>query len=119
TILSNSDWQAPSQANLSRRLRPGRNELVASARNEGGPAAFLARLRFRTPDGSQHTIQTDETWEAALPGGEDWRPARVVGKYGDAPWGDPIGITPSREVVVQAEDLNLLPGFKAELLHVV
>jgi putative heme-binding domain-containing protein len=119
SVLSNSDWQSPSQANVTRRLRPGRNELRVEARNEGGPAAFLARLRFRTPDGRQFTIETDETWEAAISEEGEWRPARIVARYGDEPWGDPVGLTPSRSAVVQPQDIAIQPGFKVELLHVV
>lgn len=118
-VVRNSDWNTPSQANVTRRLRPGRNELVAEARNEGGPAGFLARLRYRTADGEQVTVETDAGWEAALPGGDDWRPAKVLARYGEDPWGDPVGLTPSRSLVAQPEDIQTLPGFRVELLHVV
>ncbi len=118
-VVNNEDWNSPSQANVSRRLQVGRNELLAQARNEEGPAGFLARLRYGTPDGRQVTIETDDAWEASAPGGTEWRPARVVAAYGSAPWGDPLGVTPARSLVVQPGDIQTLPGFKVELLHVV
>ncbi len=116
-VLTNRDWNAPSQANVTRRLKAGANEIVAEARNEGGPAGFLARLQYRTADGQQVIIETDETWEARVD--DAWKPARVIASYGSAPWGDPVGLTPDRSLVVQPEDIQLLPGFKAELIHVV
>lgn len=118
-VLKNSDWNTPSQANVGRRLKVGSNELRVEARNHDGPSGLLARLRYRTGEGRIETLESDASWEASLPGNSKWVPARVVARYGDAPWGDAVGLAPARTLVVQPEAIQHLPGFEIELLHVV
>jgi hypothetical protein len=42
--LTNPDWQLPMQANVTKVLRSGKNELRAEATNKGSAAGFLAVL---------------------------------------------------------------------------
>lgn len=124
-VVVNEDWSEPSKADVASKLKAGKNEIVAEATNKGGPAGFVARLRWVTADGKSGTLETDGSWTAGLSRNGDWKPAKVVGKYGEDPWGDPFGvgatggIAASKPLVPTPEELQALPGFKVELLHVV
>jgi putative heme-binding domain-containing protein len=118
-VLKNDDWGSPTRADITAQLRPGANLLRAEASNEGGPSGFLARLRLRTADDKENFLESDATWESRLPGEDAWKPAKAVGRYGDEPWGDPLGLGVGRPVVIQPDAIQVLPGFRVELLHVV
>ena len=65
--LTNPDWQRPTQANVTKALRSGKNELRAEATNKGSAAGFLAVLTLKLADGSERVIFTDASWSAAAP----------------------------------------------------
>lgn len=117
-VLVNRDWNSPSKADVTSRLQSGANLIEAEARNQGGVAGFLARLQVRTSTG-EFTLESDAQWLTRLPGQTEWKPATEVGRYGDDPWGDPFGLGGGRPLVVQPKDIQVLPGFRVELLHVV
>lgn len=122
-VLTNNDWNQPSRANVASFLRNGRNELRAEARNEGGVAGFVARLRIRLADDSEVVIESDTEWQAKLPGQGTWQAAVSVGKYGSAPWGEVFAARRPADsgpvTVAQPAEIATLPGFAVELLHVV
>ncbi len=118
-VLTNEDWSSASKADVTSLLRSGANKLRADARNEGGPAGFLARLRIKSADGAVTLVESDGNWQAQVSGDAAWKPAKEVGSYGQEPWGDPFSLGIGRPVVVQPADIELLPGFKVELIHVV
>lgn len=89
-VVTNPDWSEPSKVNLTRKLKAGRHELRAECKNEGDIAGFVARLTLKDNDGKQTVIESDGSWEAALPGKSDWKPAKVLAKYGDQPWGNAL-----------------------------
>ncbi|MFM8360796.1 MAG: c-type cytochrome, partial [Verrucomicrobiota bacterium] len=103
-------------------LKPGRHELRAEARNQGGPFGFLARLRIRGADGQDTLVETDDTWQAALPGQSAWKPARVLARYGDDPWGDVLAGAEGdggKPTVTAPGAITVRPGFTVELIHAV
>ena len=125
-VLTNPDWQRPTQADVTRRLRKGRNELRAEATNKGSAAGFIASLAVKMADGSERTILTDGSWSAAAPATEDWKPAKVIANYGAKPWGEVFdraktgrGAAQESSEVIQPKDIKALPGFKVELIHKV
>lgn len=121
-ILTNSDWSAPSLVNLTARLKPGTHQFRVEARNEGGPAGLVARLRLKPVEGPETVLETDASWQATVPGRNDWKPAKVLAKYGDAPWGEALAGAAGPSAPPQATDvasIQLLPGFKIELIHAV
>ena len=128
-VLTNPDWQRPTQADVTAKLRPGRNELLAEATNKGGNAAFVASLTLNMADGTEHMVLTDATWSAAAPGSDVWNSAKVVADYGAKPWGDVFnrprdekpkkGSATTATDVIQPADIHTLPGFKVELIHKV
>ena len=141
-VATNPDWQKPTQAEVGKALRAGKNELLAEATNKGGRAAFVASLTLRLADGTERVILTDASWMATVPGSEDWKPARSVADFGAKPWGDVFAKSRDlnqvattngkaqrsrskgaqvrlRPEVIQPADIRTLPGFKVELIHTV
>ena len=102
------DWHAGRQfEDLARLLKPGTNVLAIVAENKpanvpANPAGLIARLEIRFADGEALKLASDATWlwaksEASgwdVAEFEDgaWAKAMVVGRYGDAPWGQ-IGLS--------------------------
>jgi putative heme-binding domain-containing protein len=119
--LTNNDWDSPSKGDIAKYLKPGRNQMHAEAKNSGGAAGFVARLRIRYADGKESTFETDTSWEAKAAGDAAWKSAKAVAAYGSDPWGDvlAIGLPGAKPLVVQPAEVQVLPGFRVELLHVV
>jgi putative heme-binding domain-containing protein len=123
-VVTNPDWSEPSKVNLTRKLKAGRHELRAECKNEGDVAGFVARLTLKDNDGKQTVIESDGTWEASLPGKSDWKPAKVLAKYGGQPWGDALAGAaapgkPAAPPVITPDSIQVLPGFRAELIYAV
>jgi putative heme-binding domain-containing protein len=124
-VLKNPDWQRPTQANVTKVLRSGKNELRAEATNKGSAAGFLAVLTLKLADGGERVIFTDASWSAAAPATEDWKPAKVVNTYGNKPYGEVFDRSrqketkPTPDEVIAPKDIKTLPGFKVEMLHKV
>lgn len=107
-IGAGDDWTS---ANLHTvEFHKGDNAIEIRAVNIEGPAGLLV---------ASSGFVSDESWTA----GDS--PARVVGKYGDAPWGmQPTGgetslvLLPERQKP-QPVEMTLRPGFRAELVYTV
>jgi putative heme-binding domain-containing protein len=128
SVLVNPDWQRPTQANVTKKLRAGKNELRAEATNKGSAAGFIGVLDVKFADGTERTIFTDASWQAAAPGTDDWKPAKVVNEYGRKPYGEIFdkaqtdkrkAAQATSDEVIQPSDIKTLPGFKVELIHKV
>jgi putative heme-binding domain-containing protein len=130
-------WQSPAMVDISKNIVPGRNGVSVRGKNESGIAALILKLRIELPDGKTVDLVTDEKWKTSLDvvqkwwdldyDDADWKPARIVGKYGVGPWGkiaDPGAAAVARGGnkagrATPAEELKLLPGFKADLVYSV
>ncbi|MBX7207171.1 MAG: DUF1080 domain-containing protein [Verrucomicrobiaceae bacterium] len=128
SVLTNPDWQRPTQSNVTKKLRAGKNELRAEATNKGSAAGFIAVLDVKFADGSERSLFTDASWLAAAPGTDDWKPAKVVNEYGKRPYGEIFdraqadkrkASQSTSDEVIQPSDIKTLPGFKVELIHKV
>ncbi len=122
SVLTNADWNAPVKVDLTKHLTPGKHALRVEGKNEGSVAGLVARLRLKTADGKESVVETDASWEATVPGRTEWKPAKVVGKYGDEPWGDALagaGAPSGPPKVTAPEEIQLRPGFRVELIHAV
>ncbi len=93
-----SDWNRLERLDLTHLLRAGDNLLLATCRNENGPAGFVLALEVTQADGTKQRLVSDAQWlatpvtpkdDVAQPrAGASWQPARDVGPFGIAPWGD-------------------------------
>jgi len=121
-VLVNGDWNEPSKVDLSNKLKPGKHALRADCKNEGDTSGFVARLTYKSADGKETVLETDSSWEAVAPGRSDWKPVKVVGKYGDQPWGEALAKVGGPMVPPTAtspSDIQIHPGFKVELIYAV
>ncbi len=140
-VVQNNDWGTVTMAPVKGSLQPGVNVVSALGVNSEGMAGLFARLTITMEDGKETVITTDGTWKASdqmtdgwnKPGfdASAWGAPKVIGAVGTPglPWTTKVTL----ETLAQAEsmdtgaapkarpvsDLNLLPGFKAELLYTV
>ncbi len=121
-VLTNADWSAPNKLDLTRKLTPGRHDFRVDGKNEGGAAGLVARLRLKLADGKESVVETDSTWEATVPGRGEWKAAKVVGTYGDDPWGQALagaGVPSGPPKATAVGEIQVRPGFRVELVHAV
>ena len=118
-VGSSDNWNEPVNADIKSRLKPGENLFEAEISNEGGPAAFVAKIVLLGRDGKNRYVVTDDSWEIAeARDAKDWGKPKVIAKYGAEPWGDVFAAAGSGEG--GARDLfNLPPGFQVEKLFTV
>ena len=125
--LDNPDWMKPSRADVKNLLHTGQNELRLDAHNNDGIAALLVSLTIETADGKKLLVESSGDWQSAPPGSAEWKPATVIAKYGDAPWGNALSgaaAAPTKGkrapgAATKPEDIVTLPGFKVEHLYTV
>ena len=140
-LLQSTDWGNVSIADVTKYVTTGKNAISVRAKNKEGAAGVFCRLTVTHKDGTKTKVATDGTWKSSLdpePGWSlvnfddaSWGGTKVIGAVGnsDVTWTSRITLatlelaestdlnpTPiAREVT----DLNLLPGFKAELVYTV
>jgi alpha-L-rhamnosidase len=98
----------PISTDITEALRTGTNTVAVSVTSAAsdpsgppgpsGPVGMIGALEMEFARGESTIIRTDHQWrvsEAGAPGWEDtrfddsgWTPAKVVGEYGAAPWGE-------------------------------
>ena len=118
------EWQEPLKVKAAAFLKPGRNVIAVKAWNEGGTAGLVARLDHGKK-GSAVVTETGSGWKLSpklvkgweLPGFNDtaWSTSASIAKLGSAPWGNIL--SSGGGAVLAAEELNVLPGFKAEVVY--
>lgn len=126
-----ANWSIAVRRDVSELLRAGqRNRIAARGFNQGGPAGFWFELELEYADGSQERVVSDPSWSVSLEQPAGWRSADFepeggsqpvsFGELGVEPWGSPRstfdGLPPH---ALEAEALELSPGFTAELLYSV
>lgn len=124
------EWASPAKVNAGKFLKAGRNVIAIRGGNEGGMAALVARLD-PTPKGGQPIVESGADWkitnqnpgagwEKAEFNDSTWKNSTVVGKLGDQPWGNVFtGGGRGGDVALPPEDIQVLPGFKVDLLYTV
>lgn len=119
TIGRCEDWQSPVEVDLTKQLRDGANQLRVEASNEGGPAAFLAKLVLQKADGGTMYVVSDGNWKAIdAAEGKTAGPVKEIGKLGVEPWGKVFDAA----AAVAGGDrgrFQLQPGFQVERLFTV
>ena len=127
-----SEWASPAKISAGKFLRPGPNVIAIKGANSGGIAGLVGRV---DTGGKNAKVLTESgpAWKltAANPGAgwekegfndSQWPNAVVTAKLGDAPWGNVFsggGGGGAGGVALAAEAVQVLPGFKAELLYPV
>ncbi len=102
------DWNVALRYDVAELLHSGENVVEVTAKNDGGPAAMIAILDVELFDGSRAWLVTDSDWLTRAEDGDEWRPARVFGAYGDGPWGE-LRFEEPRE-----RSFEVPPGFRVE-----
>ncbi|HUP77874.1 MAG TPA: c-type cytochrome [Pirellula sp.] len=138
---SSNDWSRLSTGDVNRLLKPGKNIISISAKNDGGPAGILAALYVKTESGKTLELVTDATWKASTdtkgaasqPDFDDskWSNASMIGWIGDTklPWSDSINMDALRSSLGSglggeftpeiAKNAQVPPGFKIEKIFQV
>ncbi len=87
----------PLKADVTSRLRLGRNVLAAEATNADGPRGVVALLIVTLVSGKRQIVATDITWKAAPHNSvgwfelefddSKWKSATMIAPHGAKPWG--------------------------------
>jgi putative heme-binding domain-containing protein len=131
-VAASEAWETPAKENVTRSVKKGRNVLSVRGKNNEAVAGLLIKLDITLASGRSQTVVTDTTWQAtdvALPRGwwfadyepkpaDGWRKTISHGKYGMQPWGD-FAQASEGAGALPADQIKLLPGFRAELLYSV
>jgi putative heme-binding domain-containing protein len=95
-VGADGDWQTVEKYDVAKFLNAGKNVLAIEARNNGGPAGVIARLRIQIPGRKDLFVVTDQLAKITQTAAEGWRqtdfddsgwPAAIVlGDAGMEPW---------------------------------
>ena len=115
----NANWDKPTTAKLENFLKSGENEIRIDAQNVDGLAGLVATINLKIKGAEKETlIETGPDWFVTETEGAAPKPAVVVGKYGDDPWGKAlIAKTSDSDAPPDASQIQVPPGFKAEHLY--
>jgi putative membrane-bound dehydrogenase-like protein len=95
-VGADDEWSTVEKYDVIKHLVPGKNVLAVEARNAGGPAGVIARVRVRMANGKSIFAGTDQRTRINLLAGKDWQKpdfddsrwplAVVLGEPGMGPW---------------------------------
>lgn len=96
-----SNWKSPAGLDVTGRLQVGRNALGIQVNNGGttpSPAGLMGKLVVLFESGEPLVVAIDDAWRSTGTPGERWKWAdfddaawtasSVIGRHGDAPWGE-------------------------------
>ena len=111
-------WEAEPSINLTKNLQTGKNEIIIEAKNDGksaNPAGFIASLYVEFDKGNPLFIKTNKDWKVAKDKNKKWVNAKVLGKYGCAPWGGNKSGIDIKKLSKNAKTGSFLIGFPVEV----
>ncbi len=128
-----SEWSEPAKVNAGKFLKPGKNIIAIKGANSGGIAGLVGRvdtggknakvLSESGPAWKLVAANPGAGWEKADYDDSKWPNAVATAKLGDEPWGNVFvgggGKGGGGGVALTADQVQVLPGFKAELLYTV
>jgi putative heme-binding domain-containing protein len=134
-VTASKQWETATFADVTKRVRRGRNVLAVEARNQNGPAGLLLRLDFEHRRTPVAPVLTDTSWRVSrsaaagwsAAGFDDsrWATASVVAALGGAPW-TAINAQALKAALQRHEPqatplarLKVAKGFRVELLYSV
>jgi len=127
-VGKSDEWKEPVNVDVAKHLKAGANVIAVEGRNDDGQAAMVAKLVMKDKAGKTVEVVSDASWKSGdkadgweKPGFNDaaWKGSADLGKLGKDPWGDVFaGSRPGGGgSVTPADQLTLLPGFKAEVIY--
>jgi len=106
-------WEEGLKVDVTNALVAGKNEIVFEVSNAGGVAALVAKLAWVDANGKTQAVLTDGTWQvSAKDKPNESKAAKVIAKYGDAPWGDVLNGSSG----ASASEFAIQPGFVIDQL---
>jgi putative heme-binding domain-containing protein len=117
-VVHSTNWQDPSEADITKHLKAGKNTIAADVSNQGGVAAFVFKLILTDDAGKTTYIVSDDSWTSTAGPKAKHEPVRTIAKYGAQPWGKIFDVAPSAGSV-PANVFVTLPGFQVEKLFTV
>ena len=87
------DWQRPSVVDVAQYVKEGDNDLLIGANHRAaGPGGLIFKLVVELEDSKPIELVSDENFKAGQPGAGNaeparWSAAKVLGAYGEQPWG--------------------------------
>jgi putative heme-binding domain-containing protein len=124
-----SEWSEPAKVSAAKFLKQGKNTIAIKGSNAGGTAGLVASIAEGRRGGKVFS-ESGASWKltGADPGAgwekpdfndSAWPAAVVRAKLGDAPWGNVFagGGAGGGGAALAADQVQVLPGFKAELLY--
>ena len=127
-----NEWSEPAKVNAGKFLKPGKNILAIKGVNSGGIAGLVGRvdtggkngkvLSESGPGWKLTSTNPGAGWEKADFDDSKWPGAVATAKLGDEPWGNVFaggGKGGGGGVALAPDQVQVLPGFKAELLYTV
>jgi len=112
-------WEAQQIIDLTSILLPGENKIVIEAKNDGkaaNPAGFIASISVEFDKGSPLFFKSNKSWQAAKNKSNKGANAKVLGKYGCAPWGGQKSGLDIKKLCGSAKTGNFLIGFPIDVL---
>lgn len=127
-----NEWSEPARVSAAKFLKAGKNIIAVKGGNEGGIAGLVASVaaggrggKVFSESGASWKLtgaNPGAGWEKAEFNDSAWPAAVVVAKLGDAPWGNVFaggGAGGGGGAALPADQVQVLPGFKADLLYTV
>ncbi len=112
-------WESSHTIDLTKILRNGENKIVIEAKNDGktaSPAGLVASLCVEFNEGALLFIKTNKKWKAFKNKNDKGIEAKILGKYGCAPWGGNKRGVDIKKLCGNTKAGNFLIGFPIEVL---
>ncbi len=115
-VASSNQWEVPVEQDLTRFFDAGQTSLIVHAKNQEGPAGFVAVLDIETSDGAIRQVVTNANW--LVSNSADFaasRPATELGPLGSAPWSQ---LSSFLDEAIE-RNITAPPGFAVDLVYAV
>ena len=122
-IGESTDWRTPLRKDVTKHLDGGENVIAVRGKNLTDVAGIIVMLEISTARNQKQYVLTDGSWTSTDKEIADWTKLEFkevgwtkvasLGKLGVKPWGDVLHVPKA----TAADQLTVLPGFKAELIH--
>lgn len=118
-VAQGNEWATPMTADVSKQVKNGSNTLTAVVQNQGGIAAFVARLVWKDKAGKLHYVVTNKDWVIRSKNLTDGEGVTVKANYGDRPWGRVFDNIDNTESGTPRGTFEVLPGYRVEKIFTV